>query len=221
MNIKGLKMPARRPSPSSARPPPSGLVLPPLVKFEREVPPVRRVLMAMARRLLQICTTATAEALAGEDLTPLQYAVIAYVHGEPDLDQSGLAARLGIDRNNASLLVEQLEAKRLLSRRVNGADRRARLLRLTPLAVTVFTAVPCFAQPWPQRTVRVVMPNPPGVALDVIARLFAARLAARWGQPVIVENLPGADGIIAVREFVEKRNNHTLLYSFAGLITIN
>jgi DNA-binding MarR family transcriptional regulator len=105
---------------------------PPLVEFKRAVSPVRRVLMALARRLFQICTTATAEVLAPEDLTPLQYAVIAYVEGEPDLDQNGLAARMGIDRNNASLLVEQIEAKRLIERRVNGADRRARMLRVTP-----------------------------------------------------------------------------------------
>jgi tripartite-type tricarboxylate transporter receptor subunit TctC len=65
------------------------------------------------------------------------------------------------------------------------------------------------------------MPNPPGTGLDVVARLFAERLSARWKQPVIVENIPGADGNIAAREFVANRDNHTLLYSFPGLITIN
>jgi tripartite-type tricarboxylate transporter receptor subunit TctC len=80
---------------------------------------------------------------------------------------------------------------------------------------------PLLAQSWPQRTVRVILPNPPGVGIDVIARLFAEPLSGRWGQPVIIENLPGADGIAAVREFVGRRDNHTLLYSFAGLITIN
>jgi DNA-binding MarR family transcriptional regulator len=88
--------------------------------------------MALARRLFQICTGAVAEVLANEDLTPLEYAALAYIEGEPDIDQNGLAARLGIDRNSTSLLVEQLEAKRLIERRVNGADRRARLLRITP-----------------------------------------------------------------------------------------
>jgi tripartite-type tricarboxylate transporter receptor subunit TctC len=77
------------------------------------------------------------------------------------------------------------------------------------------------ASAWPERTVRVIMPNPPGTALDIVARLFAERLAARWGKAVIVENLPGADGNLAAREFVAKRDNHTLLYSFPGLITIN
>src|SRR4051812_7500316 len=101
----------------------SGLAKPPLVEFRRSVPPVRRVLMALARRLFQICTGAIAEVLANEDLTPLEYAALAYIEGEPDIDQNGLAARLGIDRNSTSLLVEQLEAKRLIERRVNGADR--------------------------------------------------------------------------------------------------
>jgi tripartite-type tricarboxylate transporter receptor subunit TctC len=84
-------------------------------------------------------------------------------------------------------------------------------------------SAPAFAQtlPWPQRPVRIIVPNPPGVGLDLQARLFAERLGARWAQPVVVENMPGADGIIAAREFVNRRDNHTLLYSFAGLISIN
>jgi tripartite-type tricarboxylate transporter receptor subunit TctC len=89
------------------------------------------------------------------------------------------------------------------------------------LGASALTAASWPAQTWPQRTVRVIVPNPPGVGLDVIARLFAERLADRWRQPVIVENVPGADGILAAREFVAKRDDHTLLYSFAGLISIN
>jgi DNA-binding MarR family transcriptional regulator len=108
---------------------------PPLVDFD---PPVRRVLIAMARRLFQICTTATAEALVKEDLTPMEYGVVGYLNGEPDIDQSGLSARLGIDRNHTSLLVDQLERKRLVERRVNGADRRAKLLRLTPRGTALY-----------------------------------------------------------------------------------
>jgi tripartite-type tricarboxylate transporter receptor subunit TctC len=83
------------------------------------------------------------------------------------------------------------------------------------------TSLSSQAQTWPQRTVRVIVPNPPGVAMDIVARMFAERLATRWGQPVIVENMPGADGIIATREFVSRRDDHTLMYSFPGLITIN
>jgi tripartite-type tricarboxylate transporter receptor subunit TctC len=67
----------------------------------------------------------------------------------------------------------------------------------------------------------VILPLPPGGATDLAARLFAQRLAERWGQPVIVENRQGADGIPAVVSFLGARDNHTLMFSFAGLITIN
>jgi tripartite-type tricarboxylate transporter receptor subunit TctC len=77
------------------------------------------------------------------------------------------------------------------------------------------------AQTWPQQTVRIIVPLPPGSGTDVAARLFADRLSARWGQPVIVENRQGADGIPAVTGFVTARDNHTLLLSFGGVITIN
>jgi tripartite-type tricarboxylate transporter receptor subunit TctC len=77
------------------------------------------------------------------------------------------------------------------------------------------------AQPWPQRTVRVILPLPAGSATDTAARLFAQGLSARWGQPVIVENRSGGDGIPAVMGFLSSRDNHTLLLSFAGVITIN
>ncbi len=77
------------------------------------------------------------------------------------------------------------------------------------------------AQAWPQRTVRVIVPLPPGTAIDVSARLFAEHLSAHWKQPLIIENIAGADGILAAKEFVGRHDDHTLLYSFAGLITIN
>jgi tripartite-type tricarboxylate transporter receptor subunit TctC len=77
------------------------------------------------------------------------------------------------------------------------------------------------AQSWPQRTVRVLVPLPAGTAVDVSARLFAERLGQKWKQAVIVENMPGADGILAVKEFANRRDDHTLLYSFAGPITVN
>jgi tripartite-type tricarboxylate transporter receptor subunit TctC len=77
------------------------------------------------------------------------------------------------------------------------------------------------AQAWPQRAVRLIVPLSPGTSPDVTARVYAERLASTWGQPVVIENLPGADGLIAVGEFVRRRDDHTLLYSFAGLISIN
>ena len=61
--------------------------------------PIRRVPIALARRFVQICTAVVADTLDDDDLSPQQYAVIAYVGDEPDIDQAGIAARIGIDRN--------------------------------------------------------------------------------------------------------------------------
>jgi tripartite-type tricarboxylate transporter receptor subunit TctC len=89
------------------------------------------------------------------------------------------------------------------------------------LLLALALAPPARAQTWPQRTVRIIVPLPPGAGTDFAARLFAERLSARWGQPVVVENRQGADGIPAVTGFVTAHDDHTLLLSFGGIITIN
>jgi DNA-binding MarR family transcriptional regulator len=74
----------------------------------------------------------TTEALADEDLTPLEYAMLANLNDDPVVDQIGLAGRLGIDRNTTGILVRQLEQRGLVRRQTNGADKRAQMVRLTP-----------------------------------------------------------------------------------------
>ncbi len=93
--------------------------------------PVQPSPSALARRFHQICLTIVSAALSGEDLTPLQYAVMAYLYVSPDIDQNSLSARLGGDRASTSQLVDQLEVRGLVERRINDEDRRARLLRLS------------------------------------------------------------------------------------------
>jgi tripartite-type tricarboxylate transporter receptor subunit TctC len=77
------------------------------------------------------------------------------------------------------------------------------------------------AQSWPQRSVRFIVPLPPGSGMDLSARLAAEKLSERWGQPVVVENRQGADGIPAVTAMLAARDNHTFLFSFAGIVTFN
>ncbi len=166
-----------RPAPESHSSPRPQRSLPPLMQFKRAVPPVRRVPLALARRFFQVCITALAEALEGEDLTPLQYGVLAYVIGEPDIDQSGLAARLAIDQNNASLLVDQLEAKGLIERRVNGADRRVRLLRLTSRGKRLHGRVFPKTFAGQQRVLQVLAPDERELLLDLLARVIEGNRA--------------------------------------------
>jgi tripartite-type tricarboxylate transporter receptor subunit TctC len=82
--------------------------------------------------------------------------------------------------------------------------------------------VPPQTQSWPQRTVRFIVPLPPGSGMDLSARVIAERLSPKWGQPIVVENRQGADGIPAVTSFLSARDdNHTFLFSFAGIVTFN
>jgi tripartite-type tricarboxylate transporter receptor subunit TctC len=74
-------------------------------------------------------------------------------------------------------------------------------------------------QSWPQRTVRFYVPLGAGSGADIGARLIADGLAKRWGQPVVVENRPGGDGIVAIGAFVNARDDHILLFTPASSFT--
>ncbi len=79
-----------------------------------------------------------------------------------------------------------------------------------------------FAQAFPTKLVRIVVPQTPGGASDVLARIVAHRLSALWGQTVIVENKPGAGGVVGT-ELVAKSppDGYMLLMSYAGTQAIN
>jgi len=136
MTGRGLAMPATgRAIEAAARSDKPRLERPVTMRLRRDAPPIRRSPVPVARRFYQICLAMVADSLAVADLTSPQYGVLVYLSanlGEPGIDQSGLGARIGVDRNTASLLVEELVKRGLVERRVNGADRRARLLYLTP-----------------------------------------------------------------------------------------
>jgi tripartite-type tricarboxylate transporter receptor subunit TctC len=97
--------------------------------------------------------------------------------------------------------------------RAHEPMRRARpsLLILGLLAPLLLSGPAALAQSWPQRTVKFLLPLGPGSGVDIGARLLADRLSARWGQPVVVENRPGGDGIVAIGAFVSAHDDHLLL----------
>jgi len=69
------------------------------------------------------------------------------------------------------------------------------------------------ASDWPTRPVRFILTLGAGSGSDIGARLFADRLTQRWRQPVVVENRPGGDGIVAINAFVSAHDDHVLLFS--------
>ncbi|WP_343292041.1 tripartite tricarboxylate transporter substrate binding protein [Vandammella animalimorsus] len=80
-----------------------------------------------------------------------------------------------------------------------SSQRRKLLLAATALALAANTALA--APPaWPQKTIRIVVPFPPGGTVDGVARLLQPRLQAALGQTVLIDNRAGAGGTVGVRE---------------------
>src|SRR4029453_9238942 len=105
-----------------------------------------------------------------------------------------------------------------------GADRmRARLTTLIALvALVAASAGSLHAQTYPSRSLRIVVPFAPGGSTDIFARLIGERLAAGLGQPVVIDNRPGAGGNIGA-EMVAKSapDGYTLLMATTGVMAIN
>jgi tripartite-type tricarboxylate transporter receptor subunit TctC len=87
------------------------------------------------------------------------------------------------------------------------------------LSLLVLTILPAAAQNWPTRPVRILLPLGAGSGADIGARLIAEKLAAKWGQPVVVENRPGGDGFVAINAFVTARDDHLLFFAPAASFT--
>jgi tripartite-type tricarboxylate transporter receptor subunit TctC len=96
---------------------------------------------------------------------------------------------------------------------------RSILLVAAALLAVSHGLVPAAAQGYPQRTVRFILHFGPGAGVDITARMLADRLAARWGKPVVVENRPGGDGIVAINAFTSAQDDHTLLFVPASAFT--
>ena len=83
-------------------------------------------------------------------------------------------------------------------------------------------AAPASAQSYPTRPIRLIVAYPPGGASDLIARVFAAPLSERLGQPIVVENRPGANGNVAAEAAARaEADGHTLFLGPSSVFTIN
>lgn len=79
-----------------------------------------------------------------------------------------------------------------------------------------------WGQSWPVKPVRMVVPFPPGGSTDLAARLLSEPLTRALGQPVVIENRPGANGNLGTAEVARSQaDGHTLLMAASGTLVIN
>ena len=117
------------------------------------------------------------------------------------------------------------ESRRLSSHWISTSPRSGSsgtVRNASPDTPATLAAPAAWAQEWPAKPIRIVVPYPPGGPTDVQARVVAQKLSENVGQPVVVENRAGANGNIA-GDFVAKQpaDGHTLLMSSGGTVSIN
>lgn len=97
------------------------------------------------------------------------------------------------------------------------------LSRRSLISTTALLAIApglAFAQAWPSRPIRLVVAGPAGASADLVARMISEPLARELGQPVIVDNKPGAAGAIAMGDLLQSpRDGHTLLVAVNSLVS--
>lgn len=93
--------------------------------------------------------------------------------------------------------------------------------RLALLFAAVVFSTAAFAQAWPTKPVRFIVPAPPGTAPDIITRLVADKLTPIWGKQIVVDNRPGAGGNVAMAAFVKaEKDGHAFASVMATVVTL-
>ena len=94
---------------------------------------------------------------------------------------------------------------------------------LAPCCAAIFSmlALPAVAQNYPVKTIRMVVHFPPGGPTDLVARMVAQELGKAWGQQVVIDNRPGAGGIVGVEMIVRAApDGYSLLFATGGSMSI-
>jgi len=88
--------------------------------------------------------------------------------------------------------------------------------------ILLLAAAGAAAQPYPARPIRIIVPQAPASGPDIMARQVAQKLTESWGQQVIVDNRPGANGIIGMEAVAKsKPDGYTLVMSVPSALTMN
>src|SRR5258706_7010814 len=156
----------------------------------------------------------------------------------PAVRPMGAAARIAAHRGRALGFPSTAARARRSGGRASAAKRRPRergearaararrseggyMVRLREIAgallVLVALAAPAAAQNYPSKPVRLLVPYPAGGAVDIVGRLFGNQLAAYWSQQVVIDNKPGAGGVIATEALLQNPpDGYTLILVASG-----
>jgi tripartite-type tricarboxylate transporter receptor subunit TctC len=96
-------------------------------------------------------------------------------------------------------------------------NRGKMLRRQLVFAAPALAALPARAQAWPATRVTIVVPFPAGAATDLGARLYAERLSALWGQPVVVDNKGGGNGIPAAEAVARAKPDGLTIFATSAM----
>src|SRR5213076_3093085 len=95
-------------------------------------------------------------------------------------------------------------------------------MKLIAMMVAMLLGSGAYAQSWPQKPVRFIVPFPPGGATDISARLLGERLTQIWGQTVVIENRGGAGGALGAAEAARAApDGYTLFFPSGSVMTAN
>src|SRR5687767_16027687 len=99
---------------------------------------------------------------------------------------------------------------------------KANLLKCLLAALALAPVTVAAQDAYPSRPVRIVVPYPAGGVADLLPRTVGQKLSEKWGQPVVVENKPGASGNIGMAEAARAApDGYTLVLAPTGNLTVN
>src|SRR3954469_19018752 len=94
--------------------------------------------------------------------------------------------------------------------------------RIATFILAALVSAASFAQAWPQKPVRFIVPFAPGGATDIAARMLGERLTQAWGQTVLIENRTGAGGAVGAAEAARAApDGYTLFFPSGSVMTAN
>jgi tripartite-type tricarboxylate transporter receptor subunit TctC len=102
---------------------------------------------------------------------------------------------------------------------INGR-LRLNVVAVLALMLCVASGTASFAEQWPTRPVRFVLPFGPGSGADTAARLITDKLQQKWGQPVIIDGKPGGDGLLSLQTVVSAKDDQTLFFGPSSMFVV-